>query len=136
MVELALALPVVCVLLAMVLQVAVLGVHRLAVELAAREAARAAAVAADRAMAVAASSAAERSTSLRPLSVDLRRDSGLVVVTVGFTDPTDVPLAGVLLPDIVLEATVTMAIEPAPDDPRPTARDPADSVASDATGGP
>ena len=134
-VELALALPVVCVLLTMVLQVAVLGVHRLSLELAAREAARAAVVAADRAMATAASAAAERSTALRPLAVDLRRDGDVVTVTVGYSDPTDVPLAGPMLPEIDLRATVTMAIEPLPSGVPSTATDPADSVADDATGG-
>ena len=154
-VELALALPVVCVLLAMVLQVAVLGAHRLAVELAAREGARAASLVPDRSMVAAASSAAERSTGLHPISVDLHRAGDLVTVTVRYDDPTDVPLAGILLADVTLTASVTMAVEPpgAPADsttalaesttalaesttaPAESTTAPADSVADDAAGG-
>jgi len=111
-VELALALPVVCVLLAMVLQVAVLGAHRLAVELAAREGARAASLVPDRSMVAAASAAAQRSTGLHPISLDLHRAGDLVTVTVRYDDPTDVPLAGILLADVTLTASVTMAVEP------------------------
>ena len=66
-VELALALPVVVVLLLGMLQVALVGRDQLAIELAAREAARAAAVSAD--PAGAARLAADRVTSLRPLAV-------------------------------------------------------------------
>ncbi|MEN9823511.1 MAG: hypothetical protein RLZ04_1937 [Actinomycetota bacterium] len=128
-VELALALPVVCVLLAMVLQVAVLGAHRLAIELAAREGARAASLVPDRSMSAVAMSAAGRSTALGPLDVDLRRAGGLVTVTVRYDDPTDVPLAGFLLPDVELTAAVTMAVEP----PGTTAD--TDNVAGDAAGG-
>jgi len=65
-VELALALPVVVLLLLGMLQVALVGRDQLAIELAAREAARAAAVSAD--PAAAARLAAERVTSLRPTS--------------------------------------------------------------------
>lgn len=128
-VELALTLPVVCVLLAMVLQVAVLGAHRLAIELAAREGARAASLAPDRSMSATATEAARRATALGPLEVDLRRAGEVVTVTVRYDDPTDVPLAGMLLPDVELSASVTMSVEPPS-----TSADP-DNVANDATGG-
>ena len=79
-VELALALPVVVVLLLGMLQVALVGRDQLAIELAAREAARAAAVSAD--PAAAARLAAERVTSLRPLQVAVSVGGDTVTVTV------------------------------------------------------
>ncbi len=109
-VELALALPLVCMLLLGVVQVAVIGRDQLAVQLAAREAARAAAVSADPAGAGAA--AAHRAVGLRPLSVEISERSGTVTATVRFTDHTDLPLVGAVLPDVVLTATATMAVEP------------------------
>ena len=109
-VELALALPLICLLLFGIVQVAVLGRDQLAVQLAAREAARAAAVAVD--PAAAGTRAAHQAVALRPLIVDLREADGTVTASVFFTDHTDVPLIGALLPDVLLTATVTMAVEP------------------------
>ncbi len=108
-VELALALPLVCLLLFGIVQVAVIGRDQLAVQLAAREAARAAAASADLGTG---SAAAHRAVALRPLDVEISESSGTVTATVRYTDHTDVPLIGALLPDVVLTATVTMAIEP------------------------
>ena len=79
-VELALALPVVVLLLLGMLQVALVGRDQLAVELAAREAARAAAVSAD--PVAAARLAAERVTTLRPLQVAVSAGGDAVTVTV------------------------------------------------------
>ena len=109
-VELALALPLVCLLLFGIVQVAVLGRDQLAVQLAAREAARAAAASGDPASA--GNAAAQRAVALRPLIVEMGESARTVTATVRFTDHTDVPLIGALLPDVVLTATVTMAIEP------------------------
>ena len=109
-VELALALPLVCLLLIAVVQVAVIGRDLLAVQLAAREAARAAAVAA--APVGAGEAAARRAVALRPLVVEITEHNGTVTATVQYSDRTDVPLVGALLPDVVLTATVTMAVEP------------------------
>ncbi|MGB8859619.1 MAG: TadE/TadG family type IV pilus assembly protein [Ilumatobacteraceae bacterium] len=109
-VELALALPMVCVLLFAVVQVAVIGRDQLAVQLAAREAARAAAVSA--VPASAGTTAAHRAVALRPLAVEIAAGAVTVTATVRYTDGTDVPLVGALLPDVVLTATVTMAVEP------------------------
>jgi len=108
-VELALGLPVLCVVLLMVVQVAVVAAHRLGVQLAAREAARAAALADHGG---AASSAAMAAVTLRPLQVEVYEHSGLVTVTVSYTDPTDVPLVGALLPAVRLSSRISMAIEP------------------------
>ena len=109
-VELALCLPMLCLLLLGVVQVAVVVRDQLAVQLAAREAARAAAVAADpvgsgRASAVAA-------VSLRPLEVAVVSNGNTVTATVRFVEHTDVPLIGALLADVTLSASATMQLEP------------------------
>ncbi len=109
-VELALSLPLVCLMLFGIVQVAVLGRDQLAVQLAAREAARAAAVAGD--PIAAGRTAALRAVALRPITVEIRENAGAVTATVRYTDHTDVPLIGALLPDVDFTATVTMAVEP------------------------
>jgi Flp pilus assembly protein TadG len=111
-VELALALPVVVVLLLGMLQVALVGRDQLALELAAREAARAAAVSAD--PVAAARLAAERVTPLRPLQVAVSTRAGSVTVTVTHPSVTDVALVGRLIDDVELRSAVTMALEPPP----------------------
>ncbi len=107
--EVALALPFLCVVLLGVGQVAVVARDRLAVQLAAREAARAASVTSDHATA---RLAAERAVSLRPLRVTVTEGDGTITVTVAYDDPTDVPVVGAALPSITVSATVTMAVEP------------------------
>ena len=109
-VELALALPLICMLLCAIVQVAVISRDQLAVQLAAREAARAAAVSAD--PVGAATAAAYRATVLRPLAVAVREANGTVTATVRYTNDTDVSLVGALLPAVTLSATVTMQVEP------------------------
>ncbi|MDO8364326.1 MAG: TadE/TadG family type IV pilus assembly protein [Actinomycetota bacterium] len=109
-VELALALPLLCLLLFAVVQVAVVGRDQLAVQLAAREAARAASVAAD--PVAAGTTAAHRAIALRPLTVQIIPSGSTVTAIVQYTQRTDVPLVGAVLPDVVLGASVTMAFEP------------------------
>ena len=109
-VELALALPVVVVLLLGMLQVALVGRDQLAIELAAREAARAAAVSAD--PAAAARLAADRVTALRPLAVAVSVGGDTVTVTVSHPSATDVAMIGRLIDDVTLRASATMALEP------------------------
>ena len=109
-VELALALPLLCLLVLAVVQVGVVVRDRLAVQLAAREAARAAVVAAD--PVAAGTPAAQRAVQLRPLQVRVEAGGDTVTVTVTYLEPTDVPLIGALLPDVEVSATVTMAVEP------------------------
>jgi Flp pilus assembly protein TadG len=109
-VELALALPVVVLLLLGLLQVALVGRDQLAVELAAREAARAAAVSAD--PVAAARLAAERVTPLRPLQVSVNAGAAVVTVTVSHPSATDVAMVGRFVGDVILRASVTMAVEP------------------------
>ncbi len=109
-VELALTLPLVCALLLGVVQVAVVVGDQLAVDLAAREAARAVAVAADGA--AAAQDAAYRATGLRPLDVAVASAGDVITVTVAHTNHTDVPVVGVLVGDVTVRASATMALEP------------------------
>jgi Flp pilus assembly protein TadG len=109
-VELALALPLLCLFLLGVVQVAVVGRGQLAVQLAAHEAVRAAAVSADPESA--ASTAAHHAISLRPLSVTVKIDEATITVTVSYVDHTDVSMAGALLPDVIVQASATMALEP------------------------
>ena len=111
-VELALALPVVVLLLLGMLQVALVGRDQLAVELATREAARAAAVSAD--PVAAARLAAERVTTLRPLQVAVSAGPTTVTVTVTHPSATDVAMVGRMIGDVQLRASVTMAVEPPP----------------------
>ena len=109
-VELALCLPLLfCFLLGLV-QLAVVVRDQLAVQLAAREGARAGAAAASSGTSTQA--AASRAVRLRPLDVvtDVSGDAVTVVVT--HTAHTDVPIIGALLPDIVVRASATMALEP------------------------
>lgn len=109
-VELALALPLVCVVLLGVVQVAVVVRDQLVVQAAAREGARAAATASDPAAAAAA--AVTGRGGLQHLEVRTSTEGGRVRVTVRYTDPTDVPLIGALLPDATVEADVAMVLEP------------------------
>jgi Flp pilus assembly protein TadG len=109
-VELALCLPMLCVLLLGVVQVAVVVRDQLAVELAAREAARAAAVAAD--ATGAGTSAAHTAVRLEPLDVRITTAGATVTAAVRYVDHTDVPLIGMLLPDVTVSASATMQLEP------------------------
>jgi Flp pilus assembly protein TadG len=103
-------LPVLCLLLLGVVQVAVIVRDQLAVQLAAREAARAAAVAAD--ADGAGTAAGQDAVRLRPLDVRIDRSSGVVTASAAFVDHTDVPLIGALLPDVRVTASATMQWEP------------------------
>lgn len=109
-VEFAVALPLVVVLLLGVIQVVLVTRDQIAVELAARDGARAATVAAD--PAGAARRGALAATALRPLDVSTATSADRVTVTVRHTNPTNVPLIGVVIGSVELTAGVTMAREP------------------------
>lgn len=109
-VELALCLPLVCLLLLTVAQIAIVVRDQLAVQLAARDAARAAAVSADPARA--ARAAAGAVGVVDGLDVSVRTSGGTVTATVTRAERTDVPLIGLLVPDLTLRASATMVIEP------------------------
>lgn len=109
-VEVAIALPLVIVLVLGLLHVVAVARDQLAVELAAREGARAAAVAA--APGPAAVTAANRATSLRPIDVTVSDAGSDVTVDVSYRSDPGVPIIGAFLRDVELTASVTMAREP------------------------
>jgi len=105
-VELALATPVLCLLLLGVVQLAVVVRDQLAVIEAARVGARAASVAADPA------GAAAGVIAIDGAQVSTAADAQFVVVTVTAISATDVPLIGALLPDVEVSGRATMLLEP------------------------
>lgn len=109
-VEFAIALPLVVVLVFGVLQVAVVVRNQLAIEVAARDGARAAAVSATPASAAAA--AADAATGLDPIATATTVGASNVTVTVTHTTRSRVPLLGVVIGDVTLQASVTMRREP------------------------
>jgi Flp pilus assembly protein TadG len=109
-VELALALPLLALLLLALVQLVVVVRDQLAVVHAAREGARAAAVSG--APDGDGAAAARKATSLNPLEVSVGHSGGSATVTVRYRSPTDVPLIGAVLPDIVISSTATMRDEP------------------------
>lgn len=103
------ATPVLCLLLLGIVQLTVVVRDQLRLIDLVRVAARAASVASDPA-AVAASTSG--SDPPHALNVTTSIDGGAVTVTVSAVTITDVPLIGDLLPDVTLEATSTMPLEP------------------------
>ena len=109
-VELAMALPVVVVLLLAVVQAGLVVRDQLLVVHAAREGAREAAV--DAAAGAARDAALARSgLDARRVSVNADRGSGRVEVTVAYRSPTDVPLIGGAIPDVTLAGRAVMRVE-------------------------
>ena len=109
-VELALCLPLLFLFLLSIVQLVVIVRDHLAVQLAAREGARAAAVAAS--PGAAAEPAANRAVSLHPLLVMTTQSGSTVTVVVSHITHTDVPLIGAFVPDVMITAEATMALEP------------------------
>ena len=107
--ELALAMPVLCLLLLGIVQLTVVIRDQLAVIEAARVGARAASVAQDPA---AAASVVMGSAPRRNARVTTQVDGRFVTVTVTAISATDVPLIGALLPDIEVIGHSTMLMEP------------------------
>lgn len=108
-VELALATPLLCVLLLGIVQLTVVVRDQLRVIDLARVAARAASVAADPSAAAAGVAGRDPPHGLR-MATEL--DDRTVTVTVSAVTVTDVPLIGALLPDVTLTARSTMPLEP------------------------
>jgi Flp pilus assembly protein TadG len=112
-VELALLLPVLVALILAVVQVGALVRDRLLLAHVAREAARAAAVDPEPGAAGAAAAAASGLDRQR-LTVELgpaRAPGDRLVVTVTYLAPTEVPVVGPLLPDIMLSTEVAIRVE-------------------------
>jgi len=111
-VELALALPLVFVVLLGVVQVLVVARDQIAVVHAAREGARAAAVAADPVGEGTAAATAAAGLPAGRLSVMVAAGDDQVTVTVRYAVPTDVPLVGAFVGDVTVTGTATMRTEP------------------------
>lgn len=112
-VELALVLPLVVLFALIALQLGVVAKDLVLVHHAAREGARAAAVepnATTARAAVVGSSALDSSRLSVSLSGGTARGSQ-TTATVTYRAPTNVPLVGALIPDVTLEASVTMRVE-------------------------
>jgi Flp pilus assembly protein TadG len=114
-VELALVLPVVVLAALLIVQVAAIAHHQLLLVHVAREAVRAAAVSDDDSS-DAARHAAQRASGLDRdrLEVQTTVIGDQVRVAVAYRDPTDVVLAGPMLPDLRLTAEATMQREAVP----------------------
>ncbi|MFP4511361.1 MAG: TadE family type IV pilus minor pilin [Acidimicrobiales bacterium] len=109
-VELALVLPLVCLLLLAVVQIGLVVHTQLVVAHAAREGARAAAVD-EHPLAAEAAVVAGTPLDRDRVAVDARTAGERVEVEVRYQYPTDLPLIGVVVPDVELSATATMRRE-------------------------
>ena len=110
-VEVALAVPLLVVVMLFGVQIALVIRDQIATITAAREAARAVVVA-DGKTSVA-QSAVARTANLDAgrRSVHVTVSGGLVTATVTYRSPTDLPLVGIFVPDVTVRSTATMAIE-------------------------
>lgn len=112
-VEFALVLPIVVMLALMVVQVGLVAKDAVLVHHAAREAARASAVEPTVGAARAGAIGAAR---LDPTRLDVRltgelTEGGRLTATVSYRSPTNVPIVGLLVPDVPLTAQVSMRVE-------------------------
>lgn len=108
-VELAIILPFIVLIAAGLIQCGLIVANQLAVWNAARNAARAAAISPD--PQIDAQRAANSAVDLRPLQVIITTTDDVVSARVVYIDHTNLPLIGVLFPQISLEATVAMLRE-------------------------
>lgn len=108
-VELAIILPFIVLIAAGLIQCGLIVANQLAVWNAARNAARAAAISPD--PQIDAQQAANSAVDLRPLQVIITTTDDVVSARVVYIDHTNLPLIGVLFPEISLEATVAMLRE-------------------------
>ena len=113
MVEFALTLPLVLLLLLAIVQVGLVVRDQILVVHAAREAARAAAVDPDPAAAGRAATGSSRlDTDRMHVTTSGRNAPGsTLTVVIRYAAPTEVPLIGVLLPDVGLRAVASMRVE-------------------------
>ena len=108
-VELAIILPFIVFIATGLIQCGLIVANQLAVWNAARSAARAAAISLDPQLD--AQQAANSAVDLRPLQVTITTIDDVVSARVVYIDRTNLPLIGVLFPEISLEATVAMLRE-------------------------
>lgn len=101
-----------CLLLLGVVQLAVVIRDQLLVIEAARAGVRAASVSPDPSAAGSTAAAAVVGTGLPPISASTSLNGAYVTVMVTMVSVTDVPLIGMLLPDIEVQGDATMILEP------------------------
>jgi hypothetical protein len=111
-VELALALPLVFIVVLAVVQVVLVARDQLAVIHAAREGARAAAVAAGPQAEAASAARAAAGLDNDRLTVEAAESGDKVSVVVRYRAPTDVALVGALVGDVTVTGRATMRVEP------------------------
>lgn len=113
-VELVLVMPVLVALVLTVVQIGVVTRDRLLLTHAAREAARAASVQPEHDPALAAALAAAGGLAPDRVTVELgpeRASGSRLEVTVRYRAPTEVPVVGLLVPDVVMTTAVTVRVE-------------------------
>ena len=110
-VEVALAVPLLVVVMLFGVQIALVIRDQIATIAAAREAARAVVVADGKTNV--ADAAVARTAALNPSrrSVKVSINGGLVTAIVTYRSPTDLPLDGIFIPDITVHSSATMALE-------------------------
>ena len=110
-VEVALAVPLLVIVMLFGVQIALVIRDQIATIAAAREAARAVVVADGKSGG--AEAAVARTAALNPSrrSVKVSINGGLVTATVTYRSPTDLPLVGIFIPDITVHGSATMALE-------------------------
>lgn len=110
-VEVALAVPLLVVVMLFGVQIALVIRDQIATIAAAREAARAVVVADGKTNV--ADAAVARTAALNPSrrSVKVSINGGLVTAIVTYRSPTDLPLVGIFIPDITVHSSATMALE-------------------------
>lgn len=109
-VELALCLPVVTIIVLVMTQLCVIGIHTVALVNTTRDVTRAAAIGVDP---VTAARRAARRLAADSVQVDVRVDDGWVTVRLTESVPTDLPIVGAWFGDIVVHEELTMMLEPA-----------------------
>jgi Flp pilus assembly protein TadG len=110
-VEVALAVPLLVIVMLFGVQIALVIRDQIATIAAAREAARAVVVADGKTNV--ADAAVARTVALNPSrrSVKVSINGQLVTATVTYRSPTDLPLVGIFIPDITVHGSATMALE-------------------------
>ncbi len=110
-VEVALAVPLLVIVMLFGVQIALVIRDQIATIAAAREAARAVVVADGKTNV--ADAAVARTAALNPSrrSVKVSINGGLVTAIVTYRSPTDLPLVGIFIPDITIHGSATMALE-------------------------
>lgn len=110
-VEVALAVPLLVIVMLFGVQIALVIRDQIATIAAAREAARAVVVADGKTGVADAAVARTAALNQSRRSVKVSINGGLVTAIVTYRSPTDLPLVGIFIPDITVHSSATMALE-------------------------